>query len=295
TEYKSSALLPPLTPVSGTPITGELQNTLFLQTQFGTGDGIGLRVKTNPDHLGPVDWYYANSSNPGTPSKLKVDGYSAATEGRSTYINATNQVNSDIYTNMFILSYSQEANAATKNIFNQLYSNWILNTNITSVDRKAMLARDTRRWEDIVSMRSALSSYAAVNDGNYPPLGSGSYLAGTSVSVWDSWNNNLGPTLGITMPTDPINQHVSCPAGHDSLTCWNPTNTQYTCPLNSHVYRYTNLVGDYSLSVNFEFEPKTNSVYIWRGNTVAEDLAVSISSLCDQINFTAVGSGVDNN
>ena len=276
TSYEDSNLLPALSlsPDTGVP-TGdvELLNILFTQSDYNVSDAIGLRIFTNLNHVAPIIWYRDNVTNIGTPSIIDVDGYSALQEGRTTYVNASNYNDGDIYTNMFVLSYTQGANNNTQDIFTQMYNNWTFNSNIDSFNYTQKLIRDTHRWEDMMLIADKLNSYYQVNV-EYPNLQVGTYEAGATVSVWDSWNNTLGSQLG-GLPVDPINSHVSCPNGYDSVTCWNPNILQYSCPVNSYVYRYEFINPDYYVYSNFEFENNT-----WKG---ANELYVEANHTCDNV------------
>ncbi|MBL7021879.1 IPT/TIG domain-containing protein [Patescibacteria group bacterium] len=279
TEYESSVLLPSLTlsPDTGVPEgSEELLNILFLQSDYNIPDAIGLRVFTNFEHRAPIEWYQQNVSNIGAPSSINVGGYSGLQEGRTTYVNAANNSNDNIYTNMFVLSYTQGANGNTQDIFSQLYNNWTFNSNIDSYDSKSQLIRDTKRMENMITIADKLDDYYQINVG-YPELEAGTYLAGTTVSVWDSWNNILGAQLG-GLPIDPINEHSSCAAGSDPITCWNPTTLNYDCRSNSHVYIYDYVDSEYYVYSNFEYDN-----VIWKGEFHGDDVPIYSNSKCDSV------------
>jgi len=96
-------------------------------------DGIGFRIMPNPDHLSAEEWYRAQGFG-GDPEPILVDGYSAVRVGRSVYINAANKFGDPaLYTNVYILSYSDGAHEITQNIYNQLLQNLIFNyDNVTN-------------------------------------------------------------------------------------------------------------------------------------------------------------------
>ena len=232
-----------------------------LYTQDGSVDGIGLRIYTNFYHYDPLLWYQENIDIMGSPAATSIDGYEAIQEGRSTYINAVNQPVEDIYTNIFVWSYTQNASPGTINLYNQLVNNLEFNTNIPSQATKQGLTRDAKRVADYREIKLVLG------DGNYPALDSGSYLQHTSVSTWDSWQNALGAELGVTLPVDPLNQHVNCDLpGFDPITCWNQTTEEYSCTLGSRIYRYDYLAND-SYLINMEFDI-TNS--LWKGDLFSD-------------------------
>ncbi|OGF40854.1 MAG: hypothetical protein A2248_00870 [Candidatus Raymondbacteria bacterium RIFOXYA2_FULL_49_16] len=230
--------------------------------ETGAGDGIAVRIMPNAEHVSPLEWYKKNIKQQGSPSRLLVDGYDALQEGRTVYVNTGNVVGDKLYTNIHIISYTQDASSDTKEIFNQLLNNWTFNTNIiadsqadfclqiANNDRdpagkkcytdaqcgknsglycnslKARVTRDVRRLADLKEITTALDSYQAKNK-DYPKLAAGSYLANKSISVWPSWQQTLGKELGKTLPTDPINKLVGCSGGYDSVTCWDEKNKKF--------------------------------------------------------------------
>ncbi len=277
TEYESSVLLPSLTLSEPDELPGdELLNILFLQSDYNIPDAIGLRVFTNFEHRSPIEWYQQNVSNIGAPSSINVGGYSGLQEGRTTYVNAANNSNDNIYTNMFVLSYTQGANNNTQDIFSQLYNNWTFNSNINSYDSKSQLIRDAKRMENMITIADKLDDYYQINV-DYPRLEAGTYLSGYSVSLWDSWNNTLGAQLG-GLPVDPINEHSSCAAGSDPITCWNPTTLNYDCRSNSHVYIYDYVDSEYYVYSNFEYDNVT-----WKGEFTGDDIPIYSNSKCDSV------------
>jgi len=96
-------------------------------------DAIGVRVVGNERHLTPAEWYNEQPITKGSPQSLMVDGFPAIRDGRTIYIGAGNAVNNGskdvLYTNIYIFSHNQGAEATTINIFNQLISNVIFSIN----------------------------------------------------------------------------------------------------------------------------------------------------------------------
>jgi cysteine-rich repeat protein len=271
--YEESNLLPSLSisPDSGTG--DEMLNILLLQSDYNISDAIGLRVFTNFDHVSPSVWYQENIENIGTPTIVDVGGYSGLQEGRTTYVNAANKEGDEIYTNMFVMSYTQGANSMTQDIFSQMYNNWTFNSNMESTTYKQMLVNDTQRLEDMMTIKVKLGDYYHTNL-DYPELMVGTYYAGTTVSAWDSWQNVLGVELG-GVPVDPINLHVDCSNGFDPVTCWNPDQLDYYCPINSHVYRYDYVNAEYYVYSNFEYDGVT-----WMGT---DELSIEPNAACDNV------------
>ncbi len=61
-----------------------------------------------------------NLPSRGTAQPLTFDGYNAASDGRSLYVNATNFNGTNLFSNIFLLSYTQNASESTKEIFRRL-------------------------------------------------------------------------------------------------------------------------------------------------------------------------------
>jgi cysteine-rich repeat protein len=126
-----------------------------VKAQSAAGDAIAVRVIANPEHLSPLSWYKSKGFS-GSPKPLIVDGYQAVKDGRTVYVNVANisslegschythtpcisdaQCYNDtcdlppFYTNIYLISYNQNANADTAAIFNQILGNWKFNTNLT--------------------------------------------------------------------------------------------------------------------------------------------------------------------
>jgi len=188
-----------------------------------------------------------------------------------------------LYINIYILSYTQavpdgeDEYSATQDIFGQLLDNWTFNVNILQSNTygqckkikdnsetgascfvdihcnfkegeycasvKASLVRDVKRLADIRDIEMYLDNYYKVVK-LYPKLEAGSYLPNRSISVWPSWQETLGVSLGTTLPTDPLNKLVCAPQ-YDQYTCWNENDQTFngTVPLSAsgssgNVYQY---------------------------------------------------------
>jgi uncharacterized protein (TIGR02145 family) len=99
-------------------------------------DAIAVRIIPNPNHFSAQRWYQAQGFT-GSPQSLVVDGYKAVRDGRTVYVSATNIVFSDspdeedkLYTNIYLISHDQGADAQTVDIFGQILENWKFNTNL---------------------------------------------------------------------------------------------------------------------------------------------------------------------
>ena len=184
-------------------------------------DAIAIRVMPNSEHFSPLIWYGKNIKLKGSPQNLMVDGYEAVRDGRTVYVNAANISGNNFYTNIYIISYNQEAENKTIDIFGQILAHWKFNTNSEiNSGQKQKIIRDVKRLANLYELNLALANY---KKDTFPRLKSGSYIAGASVSTWPSWQATLGADLGATMPVDPVNKLGGCPAGFDKKTCWNQT------------------------------------------------------------------------
>ncbi|USN53265.1 MAG: Ig-like domain-containing protein [Candidatus Nomurabacteria bacterium] len=223
--------------------TGDVQKQyLFKEADSNAIDAIGVRVYQNSEGLSPLEWYrrqfpFATS----TPSSTTIDGYQALRDGRTVYLAGTNLFDAipSLVPHIFVLSYNDGANDATRNIFQQMLNRIKMNTNGSiGPENKAKIIRDTKRLADLQDTSIGLEKYFTSN-GHYPSLEAGSFLLGMSTSKWPSWQSTLGNALGRSMSVDPLNQFGSCPAGYEQTTCWNePTKTFYCDPNGSNIYAY---------------------------------------------------------
>jgi hypothetical protein len=123
------------------------------------------------------------------------------------------------YTNIYLNSYNENANKNTLEIYDQMMKYWSFNANLP-LDKKEQLIRDTRRLEDLNTIKDLLDAYK-VKFGKYPTLDAGTFVAGSSLSIWPSWQAVLGNLLGTKLPTDPINKIKFTPAESESSTYTN--------------------------------------------------------------------------
>ena len=94
-------------------------------------DAIAVRIIPNPEHYSIERWY-ANQGFSGSPQTLVVDGYDAIRDGRTVYVNAANIDIDDkvVYTNIYLISYSQDPVPNTVDILGQIISHWKFNSNL---------------------------------------------------------------------------------------------------------------------------------------------------------------------
>ncbi|MFO0764543.1 MAG: hypothetical protein U0487_00650 [Patescibacteria group bacterium] len=96
------------------------------------GDGVGIRVMSNPLHLNIRDWY-ASKGFSGSPQAITVDGYEALKDGATVYVSAANTddlASASVYPNVYIISRNPDAKQITQNIFDQFVANFFLNANL---------------------------------------------------------------------------------------------------------------------------------------------------------------------
>ena len=238
-----------------------LSINIHAQTQISP-DAIAIRVIPNPEHYSALRWYQEQGFL-GSPQLLIIDGYVAVRDGRTVYVNATNAIGNNLYTNIYFISHNQDTEQATQDIFGQILEHWHFNANLISsgncvsedfifgddcsvdsdcsnseycLSQKTTAIRDAKRLEDLAEIKIALDSYKQRNN-HYPSLNSGSYLPNRTISVWPSWRETLTKELNIALPVDPINVlGECCPEGaencnHDysynTQTCWDKDNKSF--------------------------------------------------------------------
>jgi len=260
-------------------------SVVLAQTQ--SPDAIAVRVLPNAEHYSAARWYEKQGFT-GSPQEITVDGYEAVRDGRTVYVNAGNVQNSVLFTNIYLLSFNQDAENSTVDIVSKILSHWKFNSNYTTtgtcnisttkeclysedcptseycLSPKARMIRDTRRLSDLAEIKILLEEYRNIH-GYYPILASGSYIAHTTISVWPSWQKLFAQHLGKELPVDPINALGDCgDPKFDKVTCWddkdqifadsNPGNNVIDLPANSNAYIYTVSADGlrYSLNGNIE-------------------------------------------
>lgn len=125
---------------------------------------------------------------------------------------------------------------------------------------KAKITRDVKRLGDFNKIKEAIDLYK-VNNGNYPDLQSGTYVLGSSISVWPSWKDTLWPKLKLDkLIVDPINTLGYC-AGYDPTTCWNKDTNQFfsselVLPYGSYAFIYKSTKNGVNYDLCGVFEAK---------------------------------------
>lgn len=300
---------------SGPLPSGVLREYLFTKTNPALAeDAIGVRVFANPDRLSPGRWYEKYAPNPvsdyriinaGVGSTSDNPGYEAVSVGRTVYIAAANHsqtdagVNQGLYTNIYLISYTDKASQATKSIFEEMVQDWLFNSNIHDSAQKTFLVRDTKRITDLGAVADLLNGYYH-NNGQYPDLQAGTFLRYQTTSKWPSWKDTFQKAIGF-VPLDPLNVFdplSQCPesSGFDAGgTCWNADDKQYICPNDastgagkSHVYQYkvqeNNSFQNAFLYGNLEYN---YGGLTWRTGVV--DPCSGSSSSCKCFNYQLTG------
>lgn len=234
-----------------------------------SSDAIAVRVILNPEHYSPLRWYEKQGFSDSTQTAT-VNGYEAINVGRTTYVNAANISDAgEFYTNIYLISYNQNAEQVTLEIFNQLISYWKFNINIIGAgycsltdtekciynsdcpigeyckSQKAKIIRDTKRLADLKEIQINLEIASSTN-GYYPKLEAGTYLPHETISIWSSWQEELAKDLSIIMPIDPINKlGECCPAGathcnedynYNNVTCWDEENKSFAGEIHNDAF-----------------------------------------------------------
>ena len=243
-------------------------------TDARSADAIAMRVIPNPEHYSSLRWYNEKVPNKSTPQLLTVDGYEAVRDGRTVYVDAANVdlAGPTLHTNIYIISYNQQAEKPTEDIFGQILANWRFNSNLEILPGncsdnssisclndsecltlgyctsfKAKVTRDTLRLARLNDIKSAINKYQqSYKHKHFPILSAGTYLTNRTISVWPSWQETLGEILGSSLPVDPLNQLSNCP-GYNIQTCWNEQSKSFvwatelnagTIPAGNYVFLY---------------------------------------------------------
>ncbi|MCK5211180.1 putative Ig domain-containing protein [Candidatus Parcubacteria bacterium] len=218
-------------------------------SQAQSPDAIAIRVIPNDNHWSPQRWYREQDFS-GSPQSIIVDGYDGVRDGRTVYVNAANIVAGELFTNIYLISYNQDAEQPTIDILGQILKHWKFNTNVIGVGScysdtsraclldsdcargdyclsdKAGIIRDVKRLQDLADIETQVIAYYNENS-KYPSLSSGSYLKNQTLSVWPSWQKVLAQYLGGNLPIDPINALAECPDNYHSVTCWDEVDKRF--------------------------------------------------------------------
>ncbi len=191
---------------------------------------------------------------------------------------------SKLFSNVYILSFNQDAKPETRAIVDLLGKSLRFLINVASVTTQSHIRRDTQRISDLSELGELLAK-TRERFGKFPELTAGTYVRGLSLSIWPSWQEELGRILGKKLPTDPINTLVGCAVGANQTTCWDERVRQFQCPNDAHVYAYSSQAypgGQGSLYTNFEYQgscPSANRCNPFSGNS-GRTLGQTLETTC---------------
>jgi hypothetical protein len=96
-------------------------------------DAIAVRIIPNPAHYTVARWYETQGFK-GSPQAMTVDGYDAIRDGRTVYVSAVNLDTAahQAYSNIYLLSYNQNSDRDTEDIFGKILSHWKFNNNLST-------------------------------------------------------------------------------------------------------------------------------------------------------------------
>jgi hypothetical protein len=217
-----------------------------------SSDAVAVRVISNPEYYSAERWYKEKGFT-GNPTSLEVDGYEAVKDGRTVYVHAANISGANIYSNIYLISYDQNADKDTEEMFSKILSSWKFNSNLDTsstcknnitigclydsecpdddfcLSEKAKVTRDIVRLGRVNDFKYSLEEFKNKN-GYYPIIKSGTYVPNYSLSVWPSWGDNLENQLKTKIPVDPVNKIGDC-SGFDEETCWNQETKEFATSL----------------------------------------------------------------
>jgi hypothetical protein len=217
-------------------------DTAFPDTNDNAADAISMRIFENPEHLPPDIWYqryapYSTSNLPIIESDCMTDDfgsycYQAVQDGTSVYISAANINSTNVYNNIYLLSYSGNANQATVNIYNQLVQFMKFNMNILSdsMVNKYQLIRDDIRTTNFVVLREYIKLYKQTHQGKVPQLDGGTLQRHMTNSIWESWNKDFQNTLKSTVPGTSILKSRPFPVDPQNQLAFNPPSFKCSDP-----------------------------------------------------------------
>ncbi|MCX6714587.1 MAG: IPT/TIG domain-containing protein [Candidatus Uhrbacteria bacterium] len=122
-----------LPPTDATPDQKIINTNVLKELVFhveGTKDSIGVRVLSNPKYLSPLAWFQSQGFT-GTPKTTTLDGYEAVQTGTTIYAAAANRNGSNLYSNIYVVSFNSDAGKDAQDIFDLVLKNFHLNANDT--------------------------------------------------------------------------------------------------------------------------------------------------------------------
>jgi len=143
---------------------------------------------------------------------------------------------------------------------------------------KAKVTRDVKRLGELNNIRGAIATFKN-NNSAYPSLKYATYIAGSSLSLWPSWQDTLLNQLRITTSiTDPINSLGYCDK-YDPITCWNKDTNEFVnpnlvLPYGSYAYIYRATQNGVNYNLCAVFESKAAGIDTAEGQFTANSCAV---------------------
>jgi len=280
------------------PVLVHAAEAVLLQEWFMSRKGmkqdvIGLRVLNNPNNYSVARWYAQQGFKKGSPQGIIIDGYPAIKDGRTVYVNAGNVEDKKIHTNIYLISYNENADPDTIKVFERMLIRWRFNTNITDLTAKQKIIADVIRLADMADFKSLLENYKS-RVGTYPLLKAGSYIKGLSISTWPSWQGALAQELGVAgLPIDPINKLGQCVQPSTSV-CWNATSTAISCEgynkitcWNEVAKKFSGDIGKTSVDV-----PPSSNIYFYKSDPDGKTLLAGM--IPDSTDWIAQNSCIEN-
>ncbi|MEA1962965.1 MAG: putative metal-binding motif-containing protein [Patescibacteria group bacterium] len=255
-----------------------------------SSDVIAIRIIPNYEHYGADQWY-KNQDFSGSPQSIIVNGCAGVRDGHTVYVNVGNVApGGTLYTNIYLITYNQDAESATSDIFGNILNHWQFNTNISDIGHcrgknsiicdldedcpigdfcdsfKSLVVRDVKRLEDLAQIRNVLENYH--KQGHYPILEAGTYLPNKTISAWTSWQEAFSDEIDYNLPLDPVNKMGECcpsdadncdkTGNYNTYTCWDEnkkifaTDLPDQLPDSSLIYFYSSSIFDYNLCAFLE-------------------------------------------
>ena len=250
-----------------------------------------------------------NVPNRGEVHGFDVSGFPAARSGRTVYVSAANLMDAceanatmhvkltcdpakplppacvasgkpcvadNLITNIYLLSYNENASAETIAIFDEILKRWKFMVAGISDDDKPKIRKDIVRYGDLRDIDLLIRNYNRKNkafplwDGVRKQFSGGTYVPGLTFSTWPSWKDTFSRLLGRPLSIDPINEFQVCPPDRCALgtsipgdkcnanpqTCWDEKSLEFACP-SDHAYAYSYKLNDdgtqYILGTEFEY------------------------------------------
>ena len=127
---------------------------------------------------------------------------------------------------------------------------------------KAKATRDVKRLGEFNQIKAGIECLLSGERKDFiPGLQSGTYVLGSTISLWPSWQDTFWPQLNIDQQLiDPINTLGYC-NGYDPKTCWNKDKNEFVSsnlilPFGSYAFIYTAAKNGVNYNLCAVFETK---------------------------------------